>query len=417
MIYLHCVTFILAFVVIVTPTEAQQLTAATRVNDDFIQTVRLYPHVIAPNREMQPAAMPLSGDYTLQLEFDHLFSEYERYLVKFIHCNADWSKSRLFPLDYLEGYNEFSIDQYEFSFNTRVPYIHYSFQLPHFKISGNYLLVVFKDSDTEENEILSYQFVVFDNRIVINASADVTGMGRLTRMTQEIQFDVNYRGTELVDPFRNVSATIRQNQRWDNSIQGLSPTNVRFDTRLIEFRHFASENQFNGGNQFRFFDLRSLRYFGMNVETVDLTKDPPEAIIEKDRTRNGRAYGNYRDRNGAYEVSHPHEGDYAHVSFFLVSQRLNGEVYLAGAFSNWQRKNAYKLTYITENGGYFGSIFLKEGEYDYQYLVESETADENEFEGNHFQTENEYEILLYYYSRELNTDLLIGYFQIKENDF
>jgi hypothetical protein len=73
------------------------------------------------------------------------------------------------------------------------------------------------------------------------------------------------------------------------------------------------------------------------------------------------------------------------------------------------------MKYNAGRKGYFKSTMLKEGFYDYQYLVKSEIHSTNYLEGDHFETENEYEILIYYYSFELNTDLLIGYFPITRN--
>ena len=420
MINFPCVTrlalrlFILLLHLLVTEGVAQSQTEES-VRDQFIKTVRLYPLLDEIGQESQPAAVPLSGDVPLILEFDHLYAEYTSFYVKLVHCNADWSPSRLFPLDYLDVYNEFPVEDYAFSFNTRVPYVHYRFVVPPVKVPGNYQLIVYHGN--EEEVILTKRFVVFDNLLILDRNSEFSGMGRLTRMTQEIQFAVKYPTTAIDDPQRNIKATIRQNQRWSSAIESLAPSNVRYQDRLIEFLHFGQQTQFRGGNQFRFFDLRSLRYFGRNVKTVDMTKDPPEAVIEQDRSRKGRAYASYRDRNGQYEVVHPSDAEYALTFFFLEGPEISGEVFLAGAFSNWSISSDYRMQYIPENEGYVGSALLKEGEYDYQYLVRSESLEENELEGDHFQTENEYEIMVYYYSRELGTDLLLGYFRMRDGLF
>jgi hypothetical protein len=253
-----------------------------KVYDPEVKTVRMFPLINDPNQELLAAAAPLNGGFSLLLEFDHLFAEYESYYVKFIHCDADWSPSRLFPLDYIDDYNEFRVEEYEFSFNTRVPYVHYQYVLPRFKMSGNYLLIVYREN--EENVVLTKRFMIYDNQVALSDNLGNAGITNVSRMNQEIQFRLDYRGRNLDNPYRNIKVTIRQNQRWDNAIHSLSPTFVNEASRDMEFRHFAGENQFSAGNQFRFFDLQSLRYFGLNVETVDLEADIPIVTLEPGAT-------------------------------------------------------------------------------------------------------------------------------------
>jgi len=391
----------------------QELDFSDRIFSEFVKTVRLFPLMNVPGTELLPPAAPIDRDFTLMLEFDDLYAEYERYYVKFIHCNADWSPSGLFPLDFLDSYNEFAIEDYDFSFNTRVPYIHYRFELPPLKLPGNYLLIVYKDS--EENVILSKRLVIYDNKMILKNELGSVGMGALSRMTQEIQFSLNYTYGNFYDPQSNFQATIKQNQRWDNAIYNLKPTRVREDIKEMEFKHFNLENQFLGGNQFRFFDLLSLEYFGRNVDEVDLQKEIPLATLEIDKPRKGRAYGEYPDYNGKYRVSHPLESDYAYIEFFLETEMIDGHVYVAGELTNWERAKDYQMTYLNARNGYYITILLKQGYYDYQYLVEGSNLPLNYIEGDHFETENEYEILVYYNSFELNTDLLVGYFVLSRN--
>ena len=384
-----------------------------KIYDEEIRTARLFPLMDHPDRELMSAAAPIQGNFTLLLQFDHLFAEYEPYYAKFIHCNADWSPSRLFALDYLEDYNEFLIEEYEFSFNTKVPYVHYEFMLPRFKIPGNYLLIVYRES--EENIVLTKRFMIYDNQVSLSDAYGNAGIANVSRLNQEIQFNLDYRGRNLDNPQRYIKATIRQNQRWDNAVQLLSPTFVNEASRTMEFRHFAGENQFSASNEFRFFDLNSLRYFGRNVETVDLEKDIPVATLEKDIPRANRGYAENSDYNGKYLIPHPFEADYAYVQFYLQTSQINDDIYLSGDFTQWSNDNTYKLEYVPEIQSYYGVFLMKQGFYNYQYLVESSQLKPNHFEGDHFQTENEYDVMIYYYSFQLDVDLLIGYFTVTKN--
>ena len=108
--------------------------------------------------------------------------------------------------------------------------------------------------ESEENVMLSKRFVIYYNQVILKGEYDAIGMVTVSRMTQEIQFSLDYLHTDFNNPRRNIKATIKQNQRWNNAIYGLEPTFVRESSRIIDFKHFALENRFHGGNQFRFLD-------------------------------------------------------------------------------------------------------------------------------------------------------------------
>jgi hypothetical protein len=58
---------------------------------------------------------------------------------------------------------------------------------------------------------------------------------------------------------------------------------------------------------------------------------------------------------------------------------------------------------------------LKQGLYNYQYWVESSKGNGFQIEGSHFETENIYEIFVYYRPFRPNADLLVGYYLIQVN--
>jgi len=59
-------------------------------------------------------------------------------------------------------------------------------------------------------------------------------------------------------------------------------------------------------------------------------------------------------------------------------------------------------------------MLLKQGFYNYEYWGDS-PDDPNQIEGDHFQTENMYEVLVYYRPFQPMADLLVGYFVIPVN--
>jgi type 9 secretion system plug protein len=389
-----------------------------KVYDPYIKTVQLYPLAISSNAQLLSAAIPLRGNQNLVLEFDELFNDAFTYQVKYIRCDANWKKSTLSDLEFLTTYNEFTINEYEYSFNTKTPYVHYKKVLPKPKLSGNYVLIVYADGD-ESDVIISHRFILFENKVTFSDQYGFTGFNQASRFNQQLQFEINYKGVVMQSPRNQVSVSIIQNQRWDNMRQNLKPTFVREGDYKLEYRYFTEETMFAGGNEFRFFDLRSIKYFGEHVKTARYEKDKIYTFIEDDKPRGELAYTTeLMDLNGKFVIDNVEgynpliENDYSKVEFTLHSPKVNGKVYIGGALTDWARNKENTLTYYPESEVYIGSLILKQGWYNYQYLVESRSLPLNYFEGNWSATNNQYQIIVYYRPYDLATDLIIGYLDL-----
>lgn len=385
-----------------------------------IRTIQLYPPFGPRQNEFNPAVTPL-GQQNLKLEFDDLTGQLGSYYARIIHCNQDWTKSDLLDLDYLAQYNEFPINQYEYSVDTHILYIHYWFQLPAVKLPGNYVLAVYRGSDRNDL-ILTKRFMVYDNRVTLQSEGNLLGPGRLADLNQQINFTVNYKDIDILNPMQDVNVSIRQNQRWDNMATGIKPSFVRENVKELEYRFFDPEKMFKGGNEFRFFDLRSINYPGRNVDSVDKSSKPYTAYILKDKSRAGESYAQYNDIDGHFAIenldySDPSTTNYLNVVFTLVSPQLaNAEVYVTGAFNYWNYNDLNRMSYDETSGAYHCNVLLKQGWYDYAYHVKSTTLSPLYFEGSHFETENSYEIFVYYRPFQPRADLLIGYVQLLTNE-
>ncbi|UII30404.1 DUF5103 domain-containing protein [Fulvivirga ulvae] len=376
-----------------------------------IRTVQLYPYTGSSNAVLSPAVASLNNN-NLLLEFDDLVQAPENYRVKIIHCNSNWTPSRLRSLDYLYDYNEFNIDNYQLSVDTKLSYVHYQFKIPNIKIPGNYLLVAYRGTD-ESDIILSKRFMLFSSLVSINLMSDLTGLSSNNRLNQQLDFTINYNDYPLQNPMENVSIVIRQNQRWDNAIATLKPNFIRENINELEYRFFNYENNFNAGNEFRFFDMRSLRYPGQNVQRANLNTRPTMVDLMMDKPRIYQPYTQYDDLNGEYFIANSDTGngalqsDYVTVRFHLKADKINGDIYVIGEMNNWDLQN--KMAYDEVSGTYNSEMILKQGYYDYQYYIKGDTLRSNYFEGDHFQTENEYEIFVYYKPPTSRSELLIGY--------
>lgn len=379
-----------------------------------IKTIQLHP----VNAPMEPAVTSM-GRWDLLLEFDDLRTDRDSYYARVIHCNYDWTKSDLQDLDFLNVYNEFPITNLEFSVDTHIPYVHYWMNVPPVKLPGNYVLLVYRGTN-KDDIILTKRFMVYDNLVSFQGEKSLIGAGAIANVNQQLNFTVNYKNLEILNPLIDVHVSISQNHRWDNVIRDVKPSFVREIEKELEFRFFEESKMFNGGSEFRFFDLRSLNYPGRNVATVIRTAKPFEAYVEKDKSRSHEAYSQYDDLNGAFNIDNLDYRDlaftnYLNVNFTLSSPPVNGDVFVAGGFNNWNLNNENKMQYDSAQKSYTAKMLLKQGWYDYQYVVRSKDLPYFHFEGSHFETENFYEIFVYHRPYQPRADLLIGYMRVEKN--
>ncbi len=397
----------------------KQLAFSDKSYEDEIRTVMLYSGAGGSRNNLRSAVVQIQNQ-NLVLEFDDLQAERSNYYVKLIHCNVDWSKSSLMDLDFLSDYNEFPITEYDLSSNVSIPYVHYYFQVPDVKLPSNYLLVAYRENDANDI-LLSRRFMVYSNEATIFQDNLAQGQGTLNASNQQLNFKVNYSRLNIINPMETVHAVVRQNQRWDNARLNVKPSFIREDNHELEYRFFDQDNQFMAGNEFRFVDFRSLNYPGQNTGRIDRSKRPFNLWVQTDRSRESQAYAQYADLNGNFVTENQDyrdaavSGDYVFVTFTLATPPVNGQMYLLGAMNNWSHSVESKMSFKKDRNVYESTVLLKQGLYNYQYWVESKDANGFQVEGSHFQTENSYEILIYYRPFKPNADLLVGYYPIQVN--
>lgn len=406
-------SFLLLFSFLSAFSPQEQIRTEDYVYDPQIKTVRLFPAADSPLR-LLPSVTLLHGGQLI-LEFDDLQGDRVNYYAKIISCNYDWTKSNLHDLDFLENYNEFNIDDYEYSNNTLVPYVHYRFLIPQVKLAGNYVVVVYRDGDLEQLA-LSKRFMVSSDEVAIKQEANY-GMSSFKASNQQINFTINYNGVDIPNPLETVNVVIRQNQRWDNAQKNIKPSFVREANKTLEYRFFNTEKSFQGGNEFRFVDFTSLNYPGQNTNGLERTRSGLRLSVVTDAPRYGQRYSQYRDQNGGFVIENRDAGGgestshYLDVNFTLQSAyEYKGDVFVIGAFNNWRLDESNKMKYV--DGFYQCEILLKQGFYNYAYLAPNSTES---IEGSYFETENFYEIFVYNKSFYPNADLLVGYYTFAVN--
>ena len=238
----------------VTPTTTPDKTVnktlefVDKTYEPFIKTVRLYPNLNLVSRDMEPPVVSLNNFPGLTLEFDALIEDYLTLQARIIHCDANWTKSRLSDIEVLNEYNAFDIIDFDYSQNTKTLYVNYRFQVPQPKVTGNFLLVVYQNND-QRDIVLSRRFMVFDNRVRLESDVALSS-GVITRdLNHQINFTLNYSGLTVPNPRNNFLVVIRQNQRWDNAIIGLKPTFIHQSDNRMEYQHFDLSGPTQGSAQ------------------------------------------------------------------------------------------------------------------------------------------------------------------------
>lgn len=397
----------------------KELSLSDKIYEQQIKTVQLYPNIGGAQDFLQPSSTSIQQQ-NLLLEFDDLQDQRSNYYAKLIHCNYDWTKSQLMDLDFLDNYNEYPFTDYQLSSNTHVRYIHYRFQVPPVKLPGNYVLIVYRDDIN--SLVLTRRMMIYDNQIALTKDDQFLGSGTLNREMQQFNFILDYGDIQILNPMETVHVNMRQNQRWDNAKFNIQPSFLRDDQSELEYKSLDDSRQFSGGNEFRFADFRSLTYPGQNTGRINKTARPYELYLAVDAPRDGGAYAQYKDLDGNYIIDNTDYGEpattgnYLYVNFTLKAEtEYDGDVYVVGKFNDYQRVDENKMRYNTSTHVYESRQFVKQGWYDYQYLVDSKKNSPLIIEGSHYETENVYEITIYNRPFKPNADLLIGYYLVPVN--
>lgn len=374
--------------------------------------------------ELSNPVLELNEDARLILKFDDLSGEIKNYSYTVLHCDVNWNESFLNQNEYLEGFPDNPLNDYERSINTTFSYVNYYLELPNdrirFKLSGNYILLVYENND-KEKLILSHRFYVYEPLVRIEGTARRATTDAYNGENQEVDFTLFHDRLQINNPLSEIKTVIMQNNRWDNAIRNLKPLYIQ-PGRLIY--DYSQENVFKAGNEFRYFDTRNHRIIGEGVADISFFRPYYHVTLTPSEVRSNKRYFQYREMNGKYVVESQErvkdydlECDYQFVHFSLPLDvpLMGGTVNVFGALSNWNANKSNEMTWNFETGRYELSMLLKQGYYNYMYVYVpqgSKTADHTNLEGSFWETENDYQIFVYYRELSGRYDRLIGYRQV-----
>lgn len=361
----------------------------------------------------------LGSDQTLVLSFDEPGSQIKDYYYTIVHCDAQWNPSPLMPTDYIQGVPVNPITDYSYSFNTTMDYVHYQLSFPNLSIrpliSGNYVLEVF-EGPTGGKTVLRKRFYVNEPLVKIESYIRNRQSSATEPDYQEINFEIIHKGLSINNPVEEVTVTVMQNGRTDNVISGLRPR--FFGADRMDF-NFTRETEMEAGNEFRYLDIRSFRFYTDRVEEIVFEDPFYHVSVVPERPRFPSSYQYRQDLNGRYYIEsdtreNPDtEGDYAFVHFRLFCDIpfISKRIYINGALTNWLLDSSSEMEYDPVINAYRTTLMLKQGYYNYQYVMveRGETRGEVfQLENSYYETENDYLILVYYRKQGKRTHRLIG---------
>ncbi len=351
----------------------------------------------------------------IYLEFDDLLANEQDYYYKIVHCDYDWTPSDLLKSQFLNGVDNQRIINYENSYTTLETYSNYQLTIPNenvsLKVSGNYLLEIYNNSYELQ---FSRRFVVYKDLVKIGATVKRSRDFDFLNEKQVVQFSINSGNFRLVNPKKEVKVAIIQNYYWPTAIYNIPPQFTLGNELVYKY---DQETSFFGGNEYLLFDTSDLRAPSSQIARIEVN-DLYNHFLFPDGFRNNQPYTYFPDVNGDFVVrtlqgdnaSREAEYTYVHFSLPYTETIALDDVYIFGKYNNYALTDENRMTYNEDNGMMEATMKLKQGFYNYKYVILGDNGKTrlNAVGGNFHFTENNYVILVYYRNFGDMYDSIIG---------
>lgn len=370
--------------------------------------------------ELSPPLIDMETGQQLQLQFDDLDGDNKNYWYTVIHCDAMWKPSDLMQQEYLNGFFEEQITNYNYSQGTLQKYTHYKWTFPNNNIkigkSGNYILKVYTDTERDK-PVLTRRFMVFSNKVTVVGNVHQAAGADDYMNRQEVDFSILYSAYNITNVFTDLKVVVQQNNRWDNAIYDMKPIFTK--PNELTYDYDDGTNCFQGGNEYRFVNSKNFKFVTQFTDKIyrdsalewHLDQKPEEIKMYK-------RYSQYQDNNGRFLIMVEDRdnveinADYCWTYFSIPYEApvIDGNFYLMGNLTDnrFSRQNRFEYNYFKKR--YELNLYLKQGYYDYQvgFLEDGKTAaDLTAIEGNHWETENDYTVYVYHRQQGTYYDQLI----------
>jgi len=351
--------------------------------------------------------------------FDDLFGNEANYYYSFTHCNYDWTPSPMLTInDYIQGFDSQRIQSYDNSFNTLQIYSRYTLTVPNkfttLLLSGNYILKVLND---DREVVFTRRFVLYEEQVAVPVQVKRARNMEVIQEKQNLDFSIKSKSVLFQSPLQNVKVALFQNGRFDNAIYNIKPQYTIGNDLIYKY---DKETQFWAGNEYMYFENKDVRNAVNNVLRIT-AGEIYNTILYTNEARSAKAYtfypdvnGNFQTRNISQTVSNQNlESDYTWVFFSLSAPAFyeKKDIYVGGMFNNYAKTPEYKMDYNEKTAQYEKAVMIKQGFNNYMYITADKNGvvdGEHAVDGNFYQTENDYTILVYYRENGERYDKVIG---------
>lgn len=371
---------------------------------------------VANKKNVSPV-IELNSTDVIEINFDALHHASGWFAYKIMHCNADWTPSVLSSAQYMKGFQNPTIDDFANSLNTNVAYTNYRLFLPNedvqFKVSGNYVVSVYNEN-TPNTIAFTACFSVVDSKVKIVGQVNNNRGSNIGDSCQQISFAVKHAGYDIKLPKTELKAFIYQNGRRNITTDSIVPYSIKQDE--VVFQN-SPRLTFKAGNEYRKMEFLDNQGGGIHIKSTQYKRPYYYIELMTDYLRRNSPYIYDQDLNGRFIVRSSDvedvdtEASYSYVRFCLKSDSIKeGKIYLDGQLFNNVLNNQNEMSYNSENKTYEKTVLLKQGTYNYQYLIinNDSTSYTQTLEGNFYETENEYLIMIYHRPAETQYDKLVG---------
>ena len=351
------------------------------------------------------------------LEFDALLATEPDFYYTIEHYNYDWTKSNLVKMEYMKGFDDYRIVDYYNSYNAYQLYSHYELRIPNEQTrgltkSGNYVISIFDD---DRELVFTRKFMIYEQRVGVGVAVKRSRDVKSIAGKQSVDIVINTNSLNINNPLQTINTLIIQNNNLRTAIKNVKPQ-YTLGKELVY--RYTNETSFWAGNEFRFFENKDVRASNVGVQFVDL-KDIYHNYLFVNSERGRRPYTYNPDINGNFLVTAIDvedvsiEADYTMTHFALSYPKLTdgSKIYIYGNFNNYALEEMNRMVFNREENYYQASFKLKQGFYNYKYVVVDSKGnlDEGRISGDFWQTENNYKVLVYYRDLGARYDKLIGF--------
>lgn len=354
-----------------------------------------------------------------EFQFDDLFGNEADYYYEITHCDYNWVPTDIPKSEYLSGFDGQKVQEYVNSFNTLQIFTHYRLSIPNnytsrLLLSGNYVLTIL---NSDKEVVMKRYFVLYEDFVSVPLRIRRPRTVKNIYSKHNLDFEIR-NGDQIMfqNPMQNLRVLLLQNGKFNTAIKNVPPQYTVSNNFVYKY---DMETQFWAGNEFLNFDSKDLKNANNYISFVNKENDIYNSHLYTNNDKSSFPYTNFSDLNGNFSIrrldgeNNTIEADYSWVYFSLSAPLAtpSSSIYIVGMFNNYSMTPENKMDFNTEKGLYEKAILIKQGFTNFQYLTVNNKGiidQEHAIDGNFYQTENEYTVLVYYKGSADRYEKVIG---------